>query len=201
MDSTRTHSIFYDTETTGRTDFKAPWNAPHQPNLIQLGYQVYNDQRELVKEVDTIVDTSQFEGFQLEQGAVDVHGITLERIHNEGKNPVVVCQELINDLNTAHTSIAHNSQFDMMVLQCFAFRCGFSPMIFEGIKDRCTMKITTPILKIKGKYGNKWPSLMEAYCNLVDIKGFVGAHDALIDVRACRDIFWALQDRELLPNV
>ena len=34
----RRFTAFYDTETTGKWDFNAAWNAPQQPDLIQLGW-------------------------------------------------------------------------------------------------------------------------------------------------------------------
>lgn len=29
--------LLFDSETTGKADFKAPFSAPHQPKLVQLG--------------------------------------------------------------------------------------------------------------------------------------------------------------------
>ena len=186
---------FFDTETTDRWDFKAPWNADNQPNLIQLGYQIFDKDRVMIKEVDVIVDARKLSTWNgIAEGAAAVHGIDEKRMIAEGVHPEIVANNLVNDMMLCNFTIAHNNEFDMKVLNCFLFRCGYSPTIFEGKTNLCTMKPLTNVLKIKGKYGNKWPSLQEAYCNLVDTKGFEGAHDAMTDVRACRDIFWKALD-------
>jgi DNA polymerase III epsilon subunit-like protein len=62
----------------------------------------------------------------------------------------------------------------------------------------CTMKKATPILKLpkKNNYGKdpyKWPTLDETYRALVNPDGFGGAHRALNDVVACRQIMLALE--------
>lgn len=68
----------------------------------------------------------------------------------------------------------------------------------------CTMKPNTEIVKApkkNGSSGYKWPSLEEAlqfYC-----KRSVGefAHDAMYDVKACRDIFFAQAKRPEFETV
>ena len=58
------------------------------------------------------------------------------------------------------------------------------------------MEATTDICKIPPPRGSgyKWPKLEEAYRILVDPVGFEGAHDAMVDVEACRKVFYALKN-------
>jgi DNA polymerase-3 subunit epsilon len=196
---------FFDTETSDRWDFKAPWNAEHQPHLVQLGYEIYDRNRSLVKTVDVVVDSRQLTGWNgIEPGASAVHGITEERMATEGVHPEFVAKQLVDDFSSCGITIAHNNEFDMKILQCFLYRCGYTPdVLFQGKHNLCTMKPLTNILKIankNGRAGYKWPTLTEAYMSLVDSKGFEGAHDALTDVRACRDIFWAVWDQRIVPQ-
>jgi len=62
-------------------------------------------------------------------------------------------------------------------------------------KSFCTMKEMTPICKIPGRYDEfKWPRLTEAYRHAFGGE-FGNAHDALADVRACKEIYFWLADR------
>lgn len=190
--------VFYDTETSDRWDFRAPWNDPIQPHIVQLGYQVFDKNRELVKEVDVLVNSTTFPDWRgINPEAEKVHGISELRMVNEGLHPEIVANTLCNDFKGAHYTIAHNNGFDMGVINSFLHRCGYAPIIFEGKHNLCTMKPLTNIVKApnkNGRPGNKWPTLQEAYMFFVDKKGFEGAHDAMVDVRACRDIFWKAWD-------
>jgi len=49
-----------------------------------------------------------------------------------------------------------------------------------------------------GRTNYKNPSLQEAYRHLFG-RNFVGAHDAMADVRACRDVYFALHAPAKLP--
>ena len=185
--------IPYDTETSDKWDFKAPWNDPIQPHLVQLGYHVIDRDFNILKTVDVVVNSAKISSWNgIAEGAAAVHGITEERMAKEGLHPEVVASNLVDDFKLGTITIAHNNQFDMMVLKLFLARCGYSPNIFDTKHNLCTMKPLTNVLKVankNGRAGYKWPTLQEAYMNLVDSKGFEGAHDAMTDVNACWDVF------------
>jgi len=54
------------------------------------------------------------------------------------------------------------------------------------------MQAATNFCEIPGRYGFKWPSLQELYGKLFD-ESFDGAHQALVDVRACARCFFELK--------
>lgn len=195
--------IFFDTETTGKWDFQGAWNAKHQPNLIQLGYQIYDSGRNLIKEVDCVVDSRTLSAWNgIEPGAAAVHGISEERMDAEGKPVDAVAAEFVRDLEACKVTVAHNNSFDMQIMNCFLYRAGYAPTIFESRTNICTMKPLTNLLKIPSPNGRgyKWPKLDEAYRALINRQGFVGAHDALTDVRACQEIFWFMLDKGVVPE-
>ena len=95
--------------------------------------------------------------------------------------------------------VAHNLDFDrtMIVAELFRMRQWESLLAakqaFVEKPGFCTMKATTPICKLPGKFGNdyKWPKLQEAYKHLFN-EEFQGAHDAMADVRACARVYYSL---------
>lgn len=183
--------VIFDTETTGKADFKAPFQAPHQPDLVQLGMQVYED-RELVHEFQCIVNG----GFRaVDAEAEAVHGISDAQRVKEGRSAAWVFEYFAGWVQQADRIIAHNLQFDRMIMWILANR--LKSYALKGNKlttnGLCTMRIATPVCGIRGPRGLKWPTLQEAYKHLVDPKGFEGAHDAMVDVRACAAIFYALE--------
>jgi DNA polymerase III subunit epsilon len=47
--------LFFDTETTGLPDFRAPSDAPQQPHLVQLACILATDEGETLERWQTIV--------------------------------------------------------------------------------------------------------------------------------------------------
>lgn len=185
--------MFFDTETTGLSDFKAPYNAPQQPNLVQLGYKVCDPKtRETIFEKGLLVNTTIHATYSMSPDAERVHGISTEAVQKWGYTPSAAMAEFLFWLNLSKLLVAHNKQYDIMIMQCFAFRFGFSPALFEDISTYCTMLTSTNICKIPSANGRgyKWPKLNEAFPHFMDGQQFSGAHNALVDVNACSDIFW-----------
>ena len=87
--------------------------------------------------------------------------------------------------------IAHNVDFDFPVLNCEFIRSSLKTK-FSDIETLCTMKSTTSLCNIPGKYGPKWPKLEELYNHLFN-KNFQGAHRAINDVKACAECFIQLK--------
>lgn len=194
--------MFYDTETTGMSDFKADYAADIQPCLLQLGYKVVDPQSRLVVfEIGHLVDSTMLPQWKgIHPDAQAIHHITEDMIRKYGIQPDKAYAGFQKWVERCTTFIAHNDQFDTRIMQCHAKRVGYNPGVFEGRRKFCTMQFTTNICKIPNARGNgnKWPKLIEAYCNLVDSKGFKDAHSALPDVNACEEIFWKLVDKGFL---
>lgn len=194
--------MVFDTETTNKWNFQAPWNDAEQPDLVQLGYKVFTKDKQCVMEAGFLVDTTSWKTFNMSPEAQAVHGVTIENLSVYGSDPEEAAFIFLKWAERSFMRVAHNIQFDDMIISLFMNRAGFSPDSWKSSnRPFCTMKSTTDICKIphpKGWNSYKWPSLQEAYTKLVDQKGFKGAHDALVDVNACADIFWTLVDRELI---
>lgn len=191
--------MVYDTETTGKSDFKAAYNDPRQPNLVQLGYKVYDRSKRVIFEVGHLVDTTVFAFWTgIEPDAQAIHGVDEASIRLYGWDPDTTMKLFMEWAQRCDLFIAHNDQFDTRIMQCFASRSGWNPAIFHDAKKYCTMTTSTHICKIpqtNGRAGNKWPKLNEAYPYFMDGAQFKDAHNALADVNACGDIFWAHVER------
>lgn len=183
--------LFFDTETTGFYHKKKELWDSEQPGLVQLAAMLDDEDRNTIGEINVIVKS----GVEISSGAMKAHGITEEKVEKDGiklSTAIASFEELVLK---AQKVIAHNIEFDINIMQVQYFRSNI-PIIQLFTKERiCTMKITTNILKIPGRFGYKWPRLDEAYKILVDEKGFEGAHDAMIDVKACREVFYKLLDQ------
>lgn len=184
--------LFTDTETTGKWDFKASVDAPHQPHIIQLAAILDRDGRDAT-EFETLVHLPA--DVRIDEGALRTHGITAARALEEGmplREALTIFQNMVS---AADLLVCHNTDFDLKVLLAAYARAGLISHI-PSMRQYCTMRASTDVCRIPGKYGYKWPKLDEAYRVLVDPSGFEGAHSALADVRACRALYYALQQRE-----
>lgn len=186
--------LFYDTETSDQADFKAPPDAPHQPRLLQLGAIMTDLEGNEIAVIKTLIKP---DGWTIQPGAQAVHGIIQEQAEAHGI-PLVAALAMFNSLvEISVGAVCHNSDFDSLIMRGEYLRTVQKP--FDK-QHACTMKLTTPICQLPGGRGGqfKWPKLGEAYKHCTG-QELSGAHDALVDVRACKDIYFWLKNRKKQP--
>lgn len=187
-------TLIFDTETTGQIDFKAPIISQLQPHLLQLGAELLSNGK-VIGSINLLVNPGG--EIEIPESATKIHGITREMIDKYGI-PTVVAIALFHNLAKLSSRLAgHNIDYDLGIMEISYYRVGRQQNFLElrKIKRVCTMKTTTNVLKLPGKYGFKWPTLSEAYELLVDKNGFQKAHSAMADVQACRQVLAVLEQR------
>lgn len=180
--------LFFDTETTGKADMRSSPDAAHQPRIVQLAALLTDDKGEEMASINLIIKP---DGFTIPDEAASIHGITTEIANKYGVGEKVALHVFDHFIIQSTLRVAHNIPFD-------AFMLSRGSEIRSEIlkKDRfCTMAAMTPVCKLPGRCGDyKWPRLQEAYQHAFG-KPFEGAHDALADVRACKEIYFWLKNR------
>lgn len=186
--------LFFDTETTGKANFKAPANHPSQPHIVQLAAMLTDDAGAECGSINAIIKP---DGWIIPNEAAAIHGITNEKALAVGIPIISALSVFSNFLHIAGALIAHNIDFDALVLECSLMRLTNpgSQKCYDRLQEIdhfCTMKNTTQICQLPGNYGDfKWPKLTEAHKHLfgTDVEG---AHDAMADVRACARIYFEI---------
>ena len=181
--------LFIDTETSGKYDFKSDIYASHQPHLVQLACILDDLDGNTIEEYETIIRVGDM---NIPVSAAEIHGITTAIANAKGIALQVALKEFNRLWKNANKIIAHNTEFDIKIMHV-AFHRAQMESLFRMVPTYCTMKSSTDLLKLPGRYGYKWPKLDEAYRVLIDPEGFEGAHNALNDVRACRKVYYALK--------
>lgn len=193
--------LFYDTETTGFLYESRDLDDPKQPHLVQLAAILVNE--ETRQELQSVNLTIRPAGWGIPDHATAVHGITTQHAIDVGLSEpcaLNVFMELARDA----VLVAHNHAFDKKIIEIACKR--YFPMSeafglsewFSGHKQICTMEMARSIMQLpgKGRYNAyKQPNLREAYTFFTDSE-LENAHTALADTRACRDIYFAMKDRE-----
>lgn len=199
-----TIALFYDTETTGLPLFKESSDDPRQPHIVQLGVKVVDMiTRKTLQAVDIIVRPN---GWDIPKEASDVHGITTEMAYDLGI-PEEAVTEIMLELwrpEAPRLRIGHNEPFDARIMR-IALKRFFGEQMADDWKAgqaECTMRMATPIMQLpptdkmrRAGFGGKpkQANLAEAYEFFTGRK-LNGAHNAMIDVDGCMDVFWAIQD-------
>ena len=182
--------LFFDTETTGiPNDYKAPCtNTDNWPRLIQLGWLLTDAAGRILSEGNHIVRP---DGFEIPKAASDVHGITTEFALENGQPLLDVIFAFGADLNQADCVVGHNLDYDLHIVGAEYVRLGYDSRIMFARPTLCTMQATIQFCNIPGRFGPKWPKLMELYTKLFG-QEFDGAHDAMADILATKDCFFEL---------
>ncbi len=188
--------LFFDTETTGiPNDYKAPCtNTDNWPRLIQLGWLLTDAAGRILSEGNHIVRP---DGFEIPKAASDVHGITTEFALENGKPLLDVIFAFGADLNQADCVVGHNLDYDLHIVGAEYVRLGYDSRIMFARPTLCTMQATIQFCNIPGRFGPKWPKLMELYTKLFG-QEFDGAHDAMADIVATKDCFFELLKRGIV---
>jgi DNA polymerase-3 subunit epsilon len=188
--------LFFDTETTGLPDFRAPSSDPRQPHLVQLAAILATGPDEEVETLDVIIRP---DDWTIPDAAAAIHSITTERALAEGI-PLASAVELFNAmLGRAELLVAHNIGFDEKMMRIAYHRAGLMPSR-ENMAKVCTMKESTLVVNLPptdrmlaaGFNKPKSPNLGECIRHFFS-EDLDGAHNALIDVRACARVFFRLR--------
>jgi len=201
-----TATLFFDTETTGMAEWKLPVIDPSQPKIVQLAAILRDDDTN--KEMCALNVLVKPNGWRISPGAAAVHGITEEVANNFGIDHDRALDTFFDMMENADTIVAHNIRFDSLVVRhamsVYATnqeREGNTRTeIYAGLvsemdrkKERCTMLAAVPVVKIlhpkpKHPADFKWPKLSECVQYFFG-ENLEGAHDALVDVRACIRVY------------
>lgn len=189
--------LFFDTETTGLPNYQRPLNNPLQPHLVQLAAVLYDAGRKEIESVDLIVNP----GVPIPASASAVHGITDDIAVAKGVHPTKALSTFLDMAKRAKFVIAHNAEFDIWLLKVLFARYAEGTATFADFVPPtsvlCTMKTATPIVNLPptakmlraGFNKPKSPTLTECVKFFFD-EDLEGAHDALVDVRACARVFF-----------
>lgn len=176
--------FYFDTETTG---FPKSAGTPLDecPFIVQIAAILVDDEEGEVASLSTIIKPA---GWVIGEDVAAIHGITTEKAENFGIPAKVAMAAFSQMCRQADQVIAHNIAFDLKLVAYEIERAG-APNVIADKPQFCTMEATTYICKLPGRYPGKpkWPKLIEAHQHLFG-EGFDGAHDALVDVRACARI-------------
>ena len=190
--------VFFDLETTGVYNFAIPADDPAQPRVVELAAVLCDDQTESV--VDHYNSIVKPDGWTIPDGAAKVHGITTARAIAEGRPIAEVMDAFDALIGKAQLLAAYNLRFDDKGVRSERRRLG-RPDGFGTIPVFCCMRGATPLCKIKPtkkmrdvKYFDyKTPRLSEAVKILLG-RDHVGAHGAMADALATKDIYFACRD-------
>lgn len=196
-------ALFYDTETTGLPLFKEPSEHPGQPHIVQLGACLADlDTQRIYSSLDVIIKP---EGWTIPDEVAAIHGITTEMALAVGIPEVEAVGTLLELWYRAACRIGHNEGFDARIVRIALMRHFPAAQgetviadIWKAGAAKCTQQISTPILKLPptpkmkaaGFLKHKSANLGEAYQHFMG-KPLEGAHSAIVDVRACMDVFFA----------
>jgi len=173
-------------------------DAPEQAHLVQLAAQLVTPENETVMEFSVIIDP----GVNIPDGAAGVHGITTEKAQKLGIKPSAALDMFSALHKHAGTLVAHNIGFDKQVMETArARKTGERATMQKPLF--CTMERANNIVKAPptpkmiaaGRTHYKKPNLGECIKHFFG-EELEGAHDAMIDVRACRRVYFAILDHK-----
>ena len=117
------------------------------PRLVQLAWQVYNEDQELLEEFDFIIKPN---GLIIPGNASEVHKITTEKANEQGVDLIKVLKLFLKSSDEANLLIAHNYDYSIMASEFL--RNGLNN-IFGNKDSICTTKSSINFCKISGPYG------------------------------------------------
>jgi len=173
MKTLKEDEISFDIESTSlfkkNTSPREYWKYPY---IVQIAWAFGETNKSYIIKPDN---------YLIGPESTKIHGITTEYALLKGAPIIDVLHEFKKDLKGVKKIICHNIDFDIPVLLANCYRHQFSIDVLQK-EAFCTMKYMTNICKLPGKYGYKYPKLIELYEFLFHKKPECRMHDALNDV-------------------
>jgi len=203
-----TRTLIFDTETTGKASWGAPLSA--QPYLVQIALQLIDDETGRALGHFSAVTVPEFKGDRVNISAEvqKIHGIGDAEVEKFGLDYKFVAPVFSNFARRADRIVAHNSDFDSLILLAMFSRIAFPQEHVRNTPLVCTMRTLMPQLKIPARYPKPndpyaFVSLQKAHMwakNPYDWEegvGFEDAHDAMNDVDATALVWRAIIENEV----
>jgi len=187
--------LLFDTETIGFFLDREPIDHPGQPHLVQIAAQLCEDDGQIIGSFSYIVNP----GVDIPEQASKVHGITTDKAKALGITNEAAVAAFRHFYQIADLVVAHNIKFDKGVMEVAIYR-QFGKIMSLKKQLFCTMEAAAPIVDLPptermisaGFNKPKPPKLEECIKHFFDEK-LDGAHDAMVDVIACRRVYFHLQ--------
>jgi len=194
--------LFFDTETTGLPDYNKDLVDPSQPHVLQLALLLADEGG---KEILTFKTPIIPEGFEIDERDRDDNGrptaYSFNKLGGEMLTRYGISMKTALNMfrlfeSKATVKIAHNYRFDGFLMKSAHARQKMDP-INPPIDKFCTMKA---IQALAADLKPKSVSLASCYEHCTG-KTIENAHDALADVRACKEVFfWLLNKGFYIPQ-
>jgi len=171
--------VVFDVETTGLPKKR---NSPftdfdNWPHIVQMSWLVYNT---INGEIDSINDyiVKLPEDITIPENAIRIHGITNEKMREQGKDICDVLMEFKRDISNSKIIVAHNLDFDTNIISVELLRNNLrNALYFYRGEKYCTMHKTKKLF-------SRWPKLIDLHKRLFKTTP-KNLHNSLIDVYVC----------------
>lgn len=183
--------LYFDTETTGFPKRNLPLDHVEQPKLVQLAAILADDDGTERASFCAIIRPNDW---SIPAAASEIHGIDDALAARCGVDLDAALDIFLNMADRAQRVVAHNVAFDVEIMQIAMQSINWPTLatVFGAKPRACTMNLATAIVNLPptakmlaaGFKKPKPPKLEECIRHFFD-EALEGAHDALIDVRAC----------------
>ncbi|WP_412021502.1 hypothetical protein [Burkholderia cepacia] len=194
--------LFYDTETNGLPLWNEPSDHPGQPRITQLAAELFDaDSGRTLAFMDLMIRP---DGWTIPAELEQLTGITNELAQRFGHSLNAALGTFICMWSEAELRVAHNESFDQRLVRIAAMRTlGVDHGFHEDWKKGavfCTQTNSTKIINLPptakmiaaGFKKPKSPNLGEAY-EFFTGKKLEGAHNAAVDLAACKAVYFGIQ--------
>ena len=197
-------AFFYDAESTGLIEYGKSSDDPTQPDIVQLAAELVDiDTRRTIASFNHLIKPA---GWSIPADVEALTSISTERAAMFGLDLRIVLYMFLSlwGMATVHR-VGHNEAFDARLIRIAIKR---DSTFSEGFADQwkagaafCTCQKSKPIVNLpatermlaRGLKGPKSPDLGEAY-EFFTGEPLKNAHDAAVDVAACKAIYFGLLD-------
>lgn len=182
--------LFIDTESSSLFNDSLDVLDPSQPDMVQLGAQLFDLQGKKRGHLNVLIKPS---GWEMVAEAEAVHGISTQSCHRYGVSVISALSLLQGMVGCATRIVGHNVQFDRKIITVAIHRAGGAGLWWQKVGGRmfCTMERSVDVLHLPGEFGFKFPTLEEAV-TLLAPDAPKPSHDADSDIAATVAVYRAL---------